>query len=434
MDDLGHAPLRATRSRRVPSSRLGVALGALLALLAWPSGGFAHVGAPEGRFPFVTSEGLVGGGTTWGIVLREGDRWLRVCEEALEEPPPFYYRRSDGRLLVARADGLWLTDNGCSIDPGHALFENRRPTLLGVPRERPSTLFIATSLSSGGNGLYISEDEGETFRPSGLVDQDVSFRSIAVSDDGSDVYLGAITLDTREPLVFVSRDGGETFAAKTPWDEVFVTANVVGLDPSTGEVALVLLDPNAPGSTLALADPALDEISTLAVFDGVISDFVVHDDAWLVIESRSRYYRRQKNEDAFILLDDGPTRCLWKLPGDERVWGCGQPFQDGHFLVSDDGISFTPEMLFLVVEEFRCPAGTIGAVRCAYLWETDGGVVAPPPDGGTQGEGPRVERPREELEEGCDCATASRGEASLLGLLSLAWLLGRRRPAAASRR
>lgn len=415
-DDLG----------RLAPWRLALLASALLPALLSPAA-LAHLGAPEGRFPFITSEGLIGGGTTWGIVRKDGERWLRVCEEAFEELPPFYYRKSDGTLILARSDGLWLTDTGCHMDPGPSLFEGRRPSLLAVPRDRPATLFVATAMPNGGNGLYVSDDEGESFRPTGLADEDVSFRSLAVSEDGSLVYLAAIHLDSREPVVFVSEDGGVSFMPKAPWPEGVLTANVVGRDPGTGEVALVLLDLETPGSRLVLADAGLEELTEIGTFDGVVSDFLVHQDAWLVIESRQRYFRRAKNEDEFVRIDEGPTRCLLKLPGDERVWGCGQPFQNGHFLVSEDGISFDIDMPFLVVEEWRCPAGTIGAQRCAYLWPDEEEVV-PKRDAGPGG-GKHVERPREEPEGGCPCSLAGGSDPSLLGLLGLTWLLGRRRSA-----
>lgn len=419
---------RARLARHEGARRSRAALlASLLAptLLALPLA--AHVGAPEGRFPFVAGDDLVGGGTTWGIIRREGDRWLRVCEEALEEPPAFYYRQTSGTLLVARSDGLWATTDGCALDPQTDLFDERRPSLSATPRGLPETLFVATARSDGGNGVYVSRDEGETFAPTGLTDQDVSFRSLAASDDGEDVYAGGIYLDSREPVVFVSHDGGETFTAKAPFADGIVTANIVGLDPETGELAFTLMDPEVPGSVLALTDADVTTVTPLASFTGVVSDFLVHDGAWLVIESRQRYYRREKGADAFTEIEGGPTRCLLKAPGDERVWGCGQPFQNGHFLVSDDGVTFTPVLPFLEVEEYRCPEGTLGAERCAYLWGPDAGVVDPKDDDDGGGGGAHVERPREETPPGCPCSSAGGADPSLLGLVLLTLALGRGR-------
>ncbi len=389
----------------------------------------AHFGAPEGRWPFLVEGELIGGGTTWGIVRKAEDRWLRVCEEAIEEPPAFYYRQpSSGRLLLARSDGLWLTDDGCSLDAKPSVFDDARPSLLAEPRDLPTTLYVATSSSTGDNGLFLSTDEGQTFTPTSLQHEDVSFRSLAVSDDGEKIYLGGIYLDSRLPVVFVSLDGADTFEPKSPWPESVAAANVLGIDPGTGEVALTLLDPDVTGSTLALASGDLATSTTLAEFEGVVSDFLVHDDAWLVIEGRQRYFRRKKGDAEFTLVDGGPTRCLLKLPGDERVWGCGQPFQNGHFLVSDDGVSFTPVLPFLDVVEHRCPPGTLGAERCAYLFQGDAGVIEEPADddAGGGGGGARVERPGEEP-AGCPCSGGGGGDVPLLTLLVGLGLLGRRR-------
>lgn len=408
-------------------SRLPYALAFVaLALLSPPAS--AHIGAPEGRAPFVAGDVLLGGGTTWGIIKKSEDRWLRVCEESLGGPPAFYFRQpTAGRILIARADGLWLTDDGCTLEEGPALFANAQPALLLAPRGAVGTIFVATSKAEGDNTLYKSLDEGASFVATALANENVSLRSAAASDDGQDLYVGGIYLDTRAPVVFVSRDGGESFLSAAPFAESTAAANVLGVDPVTGEVALVLLDPDVQGSILALADADLSSLSELAAFDSVASDFLVHDNAWLVIEGRQRLYRRAKSASEFTLVEGGPTRCLLKLPGDERVWGCGQPFQNGHFLVSDDGITFTPELPFLEIEEHRCPAGTLGAERCSYLFEADAGVIDAPDDDDDGGSGPRVERPREQNPPGCPCSGAGSGDVPLLALLLGLFALGRRR-------
>lgn len=411
------------------SASLLVVAAALAGYGPVASPALAHLGAPEGRRPFIEDGALLGGGTTWGIIEREDDRWLRVCEESLGGPPAFYFRLpTSGRVLIGRADGLWLTDDGCSLDPGPALFSDAQPALLAQPLDVPGTLFVATAKADGDNGLYVSTDEGQSFTGTGLMNEDASLRSIAVSSDGQDLYVGGIWLDSRAPVIFVSRDGGVTFTEAPAFSDTTAAANVLAIDDVTSEVAIVLLDEAAPGSTLMLADPDVSALSELAVFDGVVSDFLVHDGAWLVIEGRQRFYRRDKTASSFELTEGGPTRCLLHLPGDDRAWGCGQPFQNGHFLTSDDGVSWTPVMPFLEVEERRCPAGTVGAERCAYLFPSDGGVVDEE-DSGDSG-GARVERPGEEP-SGCPCSGADGGDLSLATLLLSLLLV---RPLARQRR
>src|SRR5690606_28697824 len=105
----GGAPARGAPGMRAAALCL-LAPAALFASTA-----AAHLGAPEGRVPFVEAGGLLGGSTTWGIVLAREGGWDRVCEEALGGPPGFVYRRGDDQIVIGRDDGLHLTTDGCEL-------------------------------------------------------------------------------------------------------------------------------------------------------------------------------------------------------------------------------------------------------------------------------------------------------------------------------
>ncbi|MFZ9887104.1 MAG: hypothetical protein ACO3JL_06345 [Myxococcota bacterium] len=382
----------------------------------------AHVGAPEGRVPFVIDGELRGGGTTWGIVLRDGDVWMRVCEEALGGAPAFHYRRpSTGRVLIGRADGLWSTEDGCTLEPGAAELLDGQPSLVAVPPGQPGRLFVSTGHSDRVNTLYQSDDEGLTFTPTAFRDLPYASRTLAVSDDGSALYLGVVGFDDRMPAVFVSRDGGQSFVERQPWSSDVVVVSVLGVDPVTDAVALALLDGTTGGSTLVLADADLLTLTELHRFDGIASDFLALDDAWLVIEDRQRLWYRSRSAGSFAEVSDGPSRCLLRMPGEAGVWGCGQPVQGGHFLFSEDGLAWRAEIPFLEVEERRCPEGTEGAERCAYLFEVPGPATGA--DAGPTADGrplpPR--RPTESASGGLSCSGGnSHGGAQPSGWLWLA--------------
>lgn len=417
---------------RVPWRTLGLVCG----LSFGPSVVFAHVGAPEGRAPFVVDGELRGGGTTWGVILRAEDTWQRVCEEALGGAPAFHYRRpSSGRVLIGRADGLWTTEDGCTLAAGAPELVDEQPSLLAAPAGQPGQLFVATGHSDRPNTLYVSGDEGLTFAPTAFRGQGFVPRTLAVSEDGSAVYLGAVGLDERQPVVFVSRDGGESFAERRPWPEGVAVVSVLGVDPITAEVALALLDSSAGGSTLLLADADLVTATELSRFEGIASDFLGLEDAWLVIEDRQRLWRRPRAAGGFDEVSEGPSRCLLRVPGQPGVWGCGQPVQGGHFLYSPDGLTWEAEIPFLEVQERRCPEGTEGAERCAYLFEGPGPGLPDDAGPGSDDRSPPPRRPSETASSGLSCSggVARAGTAPLWGLLALG-LLRFRTPAPLRRR
>lgn len=390
---------------------------------------FAHQGTAVGRRPFVDDDGFFGAATSWGIVTRETDGWLRVCEEALGGPPGFYYwQPSTGDVLIGRADGVRrTTDLGCTLEAPHALADGY-PSVGFVPRDAPGTLFVATSHPNGNNGVYRSDDEGESFTALGLQDEDVLFRTLVASHDATRVWVAGFRLADAEPFLWVSADGGATFAQQSPWPDGTTVASLVGLDDESGRPALVLPSTNA-SSSLALLALDGSSIESLGEFDGVVTDFVSFAGRWLVIEDRARLLARAYEDTAFTEVD-GPVRCLVTVPRDPRLWGCvdeierqnGAEERDGHFLVSEDGVTWSSALPFDEVKERLCPTGTPGNDACTFR-NSDGGVpdTGAPPTGG----GPL--RPGEDGEPECACINVSSRPGAGVWLVLLLFALARRR-------
>ena len=337
---------------------------------------FAHVGVPEGRAPFVGNDGLQGGGSTWGIVLEtveNGERVLnRVCEEAIGQPPTFFHQRQDGTVLMGTQNGLLVTpDGGCTIEASDTILEGRYLNAMTRPQGAPQTLYVVTATPEGNNGFFKSTDDGTTFQGSSLAFSPLSFRTIVTNRSGQHVYVSAVELETSTPKLFVSHDFGVTFEEETPgFPEETQFILVLDYDDYRERVALVPYD-GGLNSQLYFMDQDATTLTPDQTFNSVITDYLATKTREYVIVQRQFHFQRARGESDFVEAV-GPVRCLVQMPGDDRhIWGCGLPFQSGHFLQSLDGVNFKPKFDFLEVRERECPAGTTASEPCAYLFDDD---------------------------------------------------------------
>ncbi len=167
----------------------------------------------------------------------------------------------------------------------------------------------------------------------------------------------------------------------------------------------------------------------------MVTDYAVFDDTEYVLVNRSLMHKRGPGAEAFTFDDAGPGRCLIQPRESDRLWGCAQPFQLGHFLyVADPGDSWAPAIPHLDVTERRCPEGTIGEERCRYLFEPtpDGGPIGPDSDAGAEPSPSPSPEPSPEPDQpppdcGCDAAAPPSGGFGALAFVGAAALLARRR-------
>lgn len=418
-------------------------LALLVALVATPSA--AHVGAPEGRGLFLDDDGsLIGAGTTWGVIENTAEGFVRTCEEAVGDTVHFYYWAKEREEVIVGTNGGILTssDWGCSWDPSG--LEDRAVTLLRTPRDQPGVLFASTSTTGDANGVFRSIDDGATWAATSLSLPEFAFTSLQVSVDGQLVVASGIDYAVTLPRIFLSTDGGATFEEKELFPEESNVSFINAVGITDDAIALATLRSGEQGSTLYLASRDLDVLGDGVAFDtdsanGVVTDYARFDGTEYVLVNRSLMHKRAAGESAFVFDEDGPGRCLITPRESDRLWGCAQPFQLGHFLYVEEATdAWAPAIPHLEVEERRCPDGTIGEERCRYLFEPafDGGPIGPEPgepDVGPEGNEPEADPGPEEPEPpppvcGCQQSGGSNGAGTLLaGLAVLVALRLRRR-------
>ena len=370
---------------------------AVLVLVTSSTIALGHGGEPQaGKFPYFDGTGITGGGSSWGIVLLEGGHFARVCEEAysnaefaeLPTPPrqlnsSFSYLRSDGGVLIGGFGGTYVShDAGCTYE-AVPFFAGQVTSALARAN---GTLLVATSTLQGGNGLYASVDEGDTWSTLLPLVENVLFFQLVASADGSRIMASGNSTGPTAPAVFVSTDGGASFADVSAAYASFPLVRAAAFDDG-GDALFGGFDAQGKGLVLRAAAPYHAPVSqpveivdakAADVFPGEISHVaVVPNGGGLVALARlGKLLFHQPLGGVFVQVtaaDTGPTDCVFLHPDGDRLIGCGQELATGSlglFMESNDGIAWRETIAFDDVRYRRCPADTVGAIACASQFES----------------------------------------------------------------
>ena len=152
------------------------------------------------------------------------------------------------RIYVALPDGLLVITG----EPGRWQATRRMEELpaqcLAADPLRPERIYCGTF----GNGLWRSDDAGETWRPAGAGIASPQVMAVAVSaterGSGNDGGVGVLYCGTEPTALYRSEDGGAT------WQECRALLELPSRSswsfpprPYTSHVRAIALDPNAPG-------------------------------------------------------------------------------------------------------------------------------------------------------------------------------------------
>ncbi len=331
-----------------------------------------HLGQDQfGQFPFVDDDGaLVGGGTSWGVVLPDdAGRYGRVCEESFGPVVSFaLYQHGRGRVLLGGVDGISeATDGGCAqqvLDNG---LRGAFVSAVHVDRNNPAHLLVTTATTASANGVWESVDGGDTFVQLWAA-EGVSWFAIAADDAAHVVVSGSD--DDGQHHVASSRDRGATFSdVSALWrDEAAV--RVLTFDGA--DVIVGGLSQDARGyvdrAQLTLDPPSKSRVGT-APRD--VTQAVVFRDALYVLARTGvvgeLLREARDSETGFALVPGGPSDCVFVV--DDALVGCGKltlGIDVPLFSRSRDGAVWVPEIAFADVSDRTCPVGSPGQVGCPF--------------------------------------------------------------------
>jgi hypothetical protein len=329
-----------------------------------------HLDPLAGRDPFVVDGAFVGGGTSWGLVLRDVDEagaasgaFQRVCEEATGGAALLTHRLPDGRVVVATSNGMVESDDGgCSWRPVASVLANLEVSALVVAHDAPLTVYLSTSRAGAPNGVWKSVDGGATFQETALAGTIHPLIDLAVSDDGSALAVSGFDLDADAPLLRASIDGGASFVSPT-----FAGINegeILGVRVLAVDTRVWLAVFTAGSPKIMSADLALTALRDEGAFETDAVAVVPFAGTHYALVRPGALYRRDVVDGSWTSIAGITPSCLRRVAGDARLWAC--TVAPAQFAVSEDGAAFTPVLTPDEVDERVCPADTFAAQVCVY--------------------------------------------------------------------
>ena len=351
-------------------------LAALLLLLgSAPAAGHANQ-TQEGRFPFLADGEVFGGLTTWGLVLPVDDAWQRVCEEAIGPVAFFSRRRPDGDILLGALEGLVVTrDEGCSYQLMSGALDGLAPSALVEVNGR---LLATTGQFGAANGIFASDDDGESWQPVLAPTQDLLLFQLVANADGSMLLAsGSRSGSSTAPALFVSINGGDSFTEISAGYSGYVIARALGFMEDGVSVMISGITSTNDFRVLRAAD---SNWTAPTVIGNVPAEarYGVHwqDTVWVITPLSGDLYRKRTTDSDFIHVSDareGPTNCIGVHPDGDRLIGCGRQLvgNPGLFMESTDGATWTGLIAFDQVSYRACPVETAGFTACATYYESN---------------------------------------------------------------
>ncbi|MGZ3458735.1 MAG: WD40/YVTN/BNR-like repeat-containing protein [Archangium sp.] len=432
----------------LPSSCRGLLLTSL-ALHA--SAALAHAGYPDTTSVTIRRdhpEDMLLGATFGAVVSHDsGKSWSWLCPEAMAYGgwrPETYLWEPNGDLLAATGAALIRSRDGACTWQEHPYFKSQGlwPMGLESPASNPSRLWVATGRSSAHNGLYRSDDGGETFAPVPNLQSDTAiYTAVKVApSDTRRLYVSGASSDGLH--LYRSDDEGTHWVdIPQPFPEYSTTTRPYDLfvlrvsdnDPDhlwarvSGGAWTYVLESKDGGHTFqSVLHP---ENQTEDGIDEYLIGIEVSADAnTLWAATPTRLFRRHAGDTTAQLLSL-PQGNACVLRAGSVLWVCGATRIHDWALATttDEGATYTPLYNLPDTQAPSCPVGTPVHDICRSFWpqfaptiEANPTLPPDPPgqsDGGTPDAG-AVEQPPTK-KHGCSSTDGLLPSACLLTLTAL---------------
>lgn len=304
------------------------------------------------------------------LLLGPGGAWALRCTDAYDAQTSDrldWYSDSADVHGFATPLGLWTSvDRGCSFTQ-QAAAPAAHVAAMAVHPTDPSLRWLSTAALDGADGVWRSEDAGQTFERVADNAMHEGFHDLAVHPSGTLLAAGRrADYETMQllPLLASSLDGGVTWQVQQAEAELHHLAAHPGRDGAAlafegreggpGRLVFASMDGGAlqPG-------PALDAFGGLAFGpDG--------DRVWVGDARTGALHVSTDGGEHFEARDPGFTEITCLVWHGSRLWLCGHqtPDVDGVWWSEDQGETFELALRF---DEVRKPEPCEDG-RCNFLW------------------------------------------------------------------
>ncbi|NNC05300.1 hypothetical protein HJC10_20900 [Corallococcus exiguus] len=406
----------------------------LLSLWAAPAG--AHWGMPDEASSISVRRGheddWIMGDASGALISRDqGTTWRWICPEGMGIAiwrPERYFWLSGGAIMAATGSALIRSDDsGCSWAP-HAYFKDTWVTGLAVHPTDERFLYVSTGRPSLNNGLYRSEDGGESWVQALAPTPGSRYSAIRIAASDP-LRLYASGQDAEGQFLARSDDGGRVWtrlpqpltALKLPYDLVLLRVS-----DASPDVLWAKISAQGRDWLLKSTDGGVTLTSVMDTYERISSVEASPDGRTVWVSTTTRLFRGQDDGAFTELAEPNGNACALKRNG--TLYGCGSGWTGGWALAksADEGTTWEPMFKLGDVQGAHlCPAATPVQQRCPALWPQLAQLYGAAPDGGvgpTQDAGPSEQPVAPASPDGC----AASPELVPGALLVLATVWGRR--------
>jgi hypothetical protein len=292
-----------------------------------------------------------------------------LCVGALgyEDTDPALAVLEGGRILLGLVDGVSVSDEaGCTFERAAGI--DGRVIDVTAALAEPGTAYAAT-IAGTTTRFWASTDGGESFEP--LADEIADFTATTLDAAPSDAGLvyAAGLLGTGGGFLR-SADRGESFVAFTvPEATSARRPYVAAVDPTDGRTVYVRLE-GLPGLLFVTRDGG-ETFTQILALDIPVLGFALSADGGTIVASNPYDGTYNARRDDFVferVACEGPM-CLLFDRG--RLYGCGDNFVDGYIVGRSDDLGATFERVAdfgCLVGPVACGASSGAGTACPAVW------------------------------------------------------------------
>jgi hypothetical protein len=435
----------------------------VLALLLVASVAHANGRSPQttGIYPKPGEPHTLYVGTTFGLLAStdDGCTMYWMCEQNIGYGgtwDPIYAIGSDGTIFATTDHGLRISrDGGCSFETATASLPTSDPNRIAMWIDAldigpTGEIWVGTAETAHTNDVFVSQDNGVTFSPRGMMSTEVWWKSVKVAPSNPAlVYItGYQVAGTPSAYAYRTTNGGLQWSP-LPLTGVLYGATPVlrmkAVDPTNPDVVYMsseLANPPSGDRLYRSADGGATWTEVLAT-TATIHDVLIRDAEHIVVATQIKTTSSIKGGPTYASTNAGVSfgplagspelACVAKR-ADGTLLGCAANWDPDMMAVgkSEDG-GATWQKVWRFVElagAVKCPDGTVQHDTCDIAqWDCPACSTdlkrqfgAKGPSCGSLATDPVGPAKR----DGC-CDAGAGAESGIIWLLVVAWWLTRRR-------